>query len=269
MWKRVAILGSLIGLFLAAAGVTADASWFDRGDRVRGSGDVIEVDREVEGITSVELATIGTLYIEVGDRESLRLEGDDNLLEYIETDVHGGTLIIETDENVSLRPRKPLRYYLTVKTLEEIQISSSGDIEAADFNADNFTIDIMSSGDLEIGALNCTDLEIDMSSSGDVYIDELHAETLEADLSSSGDLEIDDGEVDSQEISLSSSGDYSARHLASNEAEIDISSSGDATVRVRDFLEATTSSSGDVYYYGSPEVDSREKSSGDVKRAGD
>jgi hypothetical protein len=248
---------------------TVEASWFDRGDRVRGSGDVIKVDRDVEDVTGVKLAMTGTLYIEVGDEETLTLEGEDNLLEYIETDVHGGMLIIETDEDVSLRPRQPLRYYLTVKSLDEIRISSSGDIEAADFDADDFTIDITSSGDLEIGTLNCTDLEIDMSSSGDVYIDELHAETLEADLSSSGDLEIGHGEVDSQEISLSSSGDYNASHLACNEAEIDVSSSGDATVRVRDFLEATTSSSGDVYYYGHPEVDSWEDSSGDVKRAGD
>jgi hypothetical protein len=268
MSKRAVVATVLACLFLAATVGIAEASWFERGKRVRGSGDVVEVDRDVEGITGVELATIGTLYIEVGDEEALSLEGEDNLLEYIETDVHGGTLVIDTEEGVSLRPRKQLRYYLTVKSLEEIEISSSGDIEAGDFDAEDFSIDISSSGDLEIGTLNCTDLEIDMSSSGDVYIDELHAETLEADLSSSGDLEIGGGEVESQEISLSSSGDYNARDLASNDAEIDVTSSGDATVRVRDFLEATTSSSGDVYYYGNPEVDSSEESSGDVKRVG-
>ena len=42
--------------------------------RVSGSGEVAREERPVEGIRRVNLATIGTLYIEVGDSEELHIE---------------------------------------------------------------------------------------------------------------------------------------------------------------------------------------------------
>lgn len=270
MGKRIAVMGWLLAaaiVWLSAA--PADASWFRNARGVRGSGDVIEEDREVGTIHGVNLATIGTLYIEIGDEEALTIRAEDNLMKHIETDVRHGVLCIDNEDNINLRPRESVRYYLTVKALDEISISSSGDISAPDFSADMFTINISSSGDLDMGRLECNDLEIDISSSGDTYIDELQAKTLELHISSSGNVEIGDGEVDEQDIVINSSGDYDGRHVESNEARVRISSSGDANVRVRDYLDAHTSSSGDINYYGDPrEVDDRESSSGDVRHIG-
>lgn len=270
MGKRIAVLGWLLAaaiIWLSAA--PAGASWFGYGKGVRGSGDVVEEDRDIGKIHGVNLATIGTLYIEVGDEEALTIRAEDNLMRYIETDVRHGVLFIDNEDNVNLRPRKPVRYYLTVKALDEITISSSGDISAPDLTADEFEIVISSSGDLEMGRLDCNDLIIEVSSSGDTYIEDLRAKTLDLHISSSGDVEIGDGEVDRQTITISSSGDYNAKYLQSNEARVRISSSGDANVRVEDFLDARTSSSGDINYYGDPkDVSDRESSSGDVRHVG-
>jgi hypothetical protein len=237
-------------------------------DRVRGSGDIERETRRVRGITGVELATIGTLRIEIGNEEKLIIEAEDNLLEYIETDVRRGVLKIDNDEDVSLEPRRRIRYYLTVKELEELAVSSSGDIIAPDLEADRFDISVSSSGDIDMGTLECEDLEIRISSSGDVHIEELRAETIEVGISSSGEIEIDDGSVEEQEISISSSGEYLAKHLDSERARVRVSSSGDAHVRVSEFLDARTSSSGDINYYGDPRLRSRETSSGDIHRVG-
>lgn len=267
MRRAVVLVPALILALILTACVELDSAWGGR-SRVRGSGDVERESRDVSGIHAVELATIGTLIIEIGDDEELVIEAEDNLLEFIETDISRGVLTIDTERDVSLQPRKRIRYYLTVKSLDAITVSSSGDIVAPDLEAKRFEIEIESSGDLELGRLDCTSLEVDISSSGDVYIEELNATTLEVDISSSGDLEIGDGSVEEQEITISSSGDYQGRRLESENAVVRISSSGDAHVRVRDHLEASTSSSGDVNYYGDPRVRSRETSSGDVHRAG-
>ena len=270
------MIGRIAGLLLLLAAVTcilcfteAKATWWDDRSAIRGSGDVVEEDREIGTIHSVNLATIGTLYIEVGDDEGLTIRAEDNLLKHIETDVTGGRLLIRTEDRVNLRPRSEIKYYLTVKALDMIVVSSSGDIKTSDLEAEDFTIMIESSGNLETGAIQCGNLEIEISSSGDVYIDALNARTITAEMSSSGDLEIGDGQVEEQSISINSSGDYNAMDLSSNEARVRINSSGDATVRVRDYLDARTNSSGDVNYYGDPEtVDRRESSSGDVERIG-
>ena len=66
------------------------------GTTIRGSGNVVEETREVSGVSGVQLATIGDMVIELGDKESLRIEAEDNLLEYFETEVRNGKLIIGT-----------------------------------------------------------------------------------------------------------------------------------------------------------------------------
>jgi len=236
--------------------------------KVRGSGDVVTEERPVSDITGVELATIGNLYIELGDTEKLLIEAEDNLLEYFETEVHRGILTIKTRRNTNLSPREPVNYYLTVKELNRIEISSAGDVEAPDLKAKRFKISNSSAGDLTMGALECTALEVNLSSAGDVDIEELNARTLKVDISSAGTLEIGGGEVDEQFVHLSSAGDYNAEDLLSAEADVSLSSVGSARIQVSDYLDADLSSMGSLYYRGNPRVHQRTSSMGKVKRIG-
>ncbi len=281
--RKLTIL--LIAMLLVAfATQICFSGWTSK--KIRGSGDVVTEDREVRGITGVELATIGKLFIEVGDEEKLVVEAEDNLLEYIDTDVHGGMLVIQTRDGVNLHPREQVRYYLTVKRIDEIEISSSGDIETSDLIADRFSITIGSSGDLDIRDLSVSSLdvrvrssgdvsmdkvsakkvEIDIQSSGDVVLRELESELLVVDISSSGDVEVGTGYVKEQEININSSGDYEGKGLESEETSVSINSSGSATVQVNEYLDARTNSSGNIYYLGDPEVRKRSSSSGRVKQ---
>jgi hypothetical protein len=234
------------------------------GRTVRGSGNVVEETREVSGITGVDLATLGHLTIEVGDTESLRIEAEDNLMEYLETEVRNGRLSIETQDNIRLDAKRPINYYLTVTGLDTIEISSSGDIQAPDLEAERFSTKISSSGDLEMGDLEADSLTVRISSSGDVTMGVLDANTLEVDISSSGNLTIASGQVKTQNITISSSGNYTAQDLESDEAVVRLSSSGSATIWVQDHLKANLSSSGDLRYRGNPTLDATTNSSGDV-----
>jgi hypothetical protein len=239
------------------------------GKTVRGSGDVVEETRAVSGVTGVNLATIGHLTIEVGDTESLRIEAQDNLMEYIETEVHNGSLRIGTQDRVNLRSTRPINYYLTVTGLDTIVISSVGDVEAPDLEAERFSITIASTGNLEMGDLEADTLTVNISSSGDVTMGVLNADTLEVGIRSTGDLDIAGGQVKTQEVTISSSGKYTAQDLASDEAEVRLNSTGSATIWVRDRLKASLSSSGDLRYRGNPTVDATTNSSGDVIHIGE
>jgi predicted small secreted protein len=219
------------------------------GEDVRGSGNVTTEDRPVSGVTGVALRTLGDLTIEVGDQESLRIEAEDNLLQYLETTVSGGVLNIQEAEDVDLRPKKAVRYYLTVKSLESIEVTSSGNVTAPVLTAGGLTVDVTSSGDVEVASLE--------------------ADSLEVRLSSSGGVTIGGGQVTSQEARLSSSGDYDAGDLRSSSATVGLSSSGSAIIWVTDRLEADLSSSGHLEYYGSPQADVNESSSGDARSLGE
>jgi hypothetical protein len=263
MKKNVKFL--LVGLVLVVSILACDISVNTgdlAGERIRGSGDIAEEDRDVSGMSRVELAMTGTLHIEVGDNEELRIEAEDNLLDYIETDVRGGELVIETRQGYDLDPTRSIEYFLTVTELEAIRLSSDGDAEAPELQAERFSINIDSSGSLNIDSLDCPSLDVEISSSGNVSISELTGDTISIDINSNGDLEIAGGQVEGQDISISSSGEYRANDLASLVAVVDLSSNGSATIRVSDRLSGTLSSSGFVYYIGDPELDVSTTSSG-------
>ena len=253
----------LIGLMLVFAVLACNTINVNLvGETVRGAGTVIEEGREIGNISGVELATVGTLHITSGTGESLRIEAEDNLLDYIQTNVRAGKLVIETREGINLRPTKPINYDLTVDRLNSIEISSSGDVEAGSLQSGSFSIDINSSGNLSLSSLDCTSLKVDISSSGNVAVDDLKADSISVKVSSSGNLEILGGQVQQQSITISSSGEYRARDLASAEAEANLSSSGTATIRVSERLSGRLTSSGDIRYIGDPEVNVSTTSSG-------
>lgn len=217
--------------------------------KVRGSGHIVQEERQVASFSSIELTTMADVFIKISDTEKLIIETDDNLIDFFITEVRNGNLLIKKERNVNVRPTKGVRIYLTARALDQIEISSSGDIEAPVLEADHFKINISSSGDLDMEGL--------------------YAKSLEMRISSSGDVRIHKGKLERQDINLSSSGDYKAGNVVSNQVTARLSSSGDATVNVQEYLKATLSSSGDLRYIGDPKVEVRESSSGDVKKIRD
>ena len=237
----------VVALVLAASSLACSfiAGW----PGVRGSGKVVEEERSVSGFTGVALSGIGNLYIEVGDEEALRIEAEDNLLPYLETEVRGTTLEITTRENVNLLPLRPINFYLTVKALDTITVSGSGHAEAPGLQAEQFFATVSGSGSVKMAGLE--------------------AEALTATVSGSGGLDIAGGEVEMQDITLSGSGKYEAKGLESAEADVRLSGSGSATVRVRDRLDVTISGSGSVRYVGDPTVRETVSGSGVVSQIAD
>jgi hypothetical protein len=215
---------------------------------VRGSGNVVGEVREVSSFTGVALAGVGDLTIEVGERESLRIEAEDNLMPYLETEVRNGTLEIGVRDGVNLNPTRPVRFYLTVEELDTIVLSGSGNIEAPDLEAERFSVTISGSGEVKMG--------------------DLSADILNVTISGSGNLDIASGRVGEQDIIISGSGEYQAGDLSSRSVEITISGSGNATIWATDSLNVRISGSGSVNYYGNPRTTFSASGSGKVKSLG-
>ena len=237
MKKQVSLIVILIALILTACNPLNVAQ-----TTVDGSGKVTTESRQVSGISGVSLATLGDLTVELGDQESLRIEAEDNLIPYLETEVRNNQLTIQARLGLSLRPTRPVRYFLTVKSLDSVSVSSSGNITAPSLQAGNFSAKISSSGDIKLAGIQ--------------------ADSLNVQISSSGNLEMGSGQVGNQTVVISSSGNYQAGDLKSQTADVRISSSGNATVWVADNLAVHLSSSGNVSYYGSPKVTQEASSSG-------
>ncbi len=218
----------------------ADAQWRNR---VTGNRDVKKEERKATEFKGVSTSSAIDVYLSQGSNPRIVVEADENLLEYIATEVKDGILRVYPDD-VNIRRAERMRVYVTMKNVEYISASSAGDV----IGETPFKVD---------------ELKISASSSGDVKL-EVYANSLSLKTSSAGDI-ILKGKADFVQASTSSAGDINAVNLEVREAELSASSAGDIKITVTERLKARASSAGDIYYYGNPKfVDARSSSGGDV-----
>jgi hypothetical protein len=211
---------------------------------VYGEGNVVKKDRTVDSFDGIRVSTGINVYLKQGDKESVTVEADENLHEYIITEVKGGSLHVYSDANI--RDAKMKRVYVTMKEVTSLRTSSAGDI-------------------IGESPVKCNNLEIDVSSAGNIKL-ELTASKVEVDISSSGNVTLS-GEADILNADLSSAGDLEAYNFKVKEAEVSASSAGDARVYVSEKIKARASSAGDITYKGDPKyVDAHSSSAGGIHR---
>jgi putative autotransporter adhesin-like protein len=149
-----------------------------------GSGKAATDTRSVSGFNSVEMSGSGELQIEQTGSESLTISADDNLLQYLTSDVSGGQLRLDMKSG-SFSPSTPVVYKLTVKNLKGIALSGSGSINGKALAADSMKIDLSGSG--QITTAGSTDhLEVVISGSGNVQGEGFKTKDARVEIDGSG-----------------------------------------------------------------------------------
>lgn len=201
-----------------------------------GSRRIVTEDRRVSGFDRIEFSTIGELTIRQGDRESLTIKAESNVMRRIKTEVRGGTLTIDMKSVFpwwGVVPTRRITYDLTVEDLTAVDLSGVGGIYA--------------------GAIDTDQLDVNMSGAGEVIIRALDAEALVVEHTGVGKCELA-GEVIRQEIVLTGAGVYDGADLKSETAEVEVTGVGKATVWASERLDIKLSGAGSVGYYGNPRV---------------
>jgi len=234
------------------------------GERIDGSGVRASETRSLTDVHGVRLSTIGKLEIRRGDKDEITISADDNILEHIVTRTKDGVLSIATKSGSSIRSKTPIRYMLTLRSLDLISITGSGEIFADAVSGKNVSLSVSGSGDLHIARIDAEQVRLRSSGSGDMRIRNISANALAARLNASGDVTIQKGKIGRQHVIVSASGDYDAAWVRSARAEVRCSGSGDARVLVSEDLRVSASGSGDVFYHGSPRVNTHTTGSGRI-----
>ncbi|MFK7747900.1 MAG: head GIN domain-containing protein [Kordia sp.] len=212
---------------------------FNFNSGIKGNRNVVIEDRDVDDDFTVIRASEGLdVYITQSETTSIEVEADENIIGLISTDIRNGTLRIHTEKNIGRCKSKKVR--VSLPNIDRIESSSGADVYGTSvIFAESIEIESSSSADIdleiEVDNVTCT-----ASSAAKIKISGI-AETLEADASSASDI-------------------Y-ARELTVKNCNATASSASDITVNVTDRLVASSSSAGDVNYYGNPESVSKNKSS--------
>jgi hypothetical protein len=216
----------LLALLFGACGFNVNI------DFEQGSGKVVTEDRDVSNFDKVELSGIGDVTLVQGDKESLQIEAEDNIIPHIKTEVQNGTLQISFDRKTVI-PTKPVKFKLTMRDIRGLESKGASNITSDKINTDQ--------------------LEASISGTGNINLHHLTADTLSLNVSGAGNLNTD-GQINNQKISMSGAGNYNGQDLQSKTADITITGLGRAVVWVTDTLNVTISGTGGVDYYGSPQV---------------
>lgn len=257
---------------------TAFAQW---GRGVKGNGNIAKRECKVEDFSEIELNCSADLFITQGSKNRVVVEADENLIEMIETKVHGETLKIDIDGNISRSTK--LDVYVTVEELHKLQVNGSGDVETEntisgigldvnvngsgniemELDVKNVESKINGSGDIELSGVS-GDFSLKVNGSGTFEGENMRLNYCKISVMGSGDVELS-GSANAVEITQSASGDVNLYNLRSQDVTARGSGSGDMVVMVSGNLKVKLSGSGDLTYKGEPTmVDVSSSGSGDV-----
>ena len=211
---------------------------------VHGNNKVVTKERKTDYFDGIKVSTGIDVYLKQGNNEAISVEADENLHEYIITEVRDGSASCLF--YINIRDAEKKRVYVTMKEVKSVKTTSAGDV---------------------IGEtpIKSDRLELSASSAGNIKL-EVYAKEIEVDISSSGDITLS-GEADKLEADLSSAGDLNAFNLKVREADVSVSSAGDADINVSEKITARASSAGDINYMGNPKyIDAHSSSAGGIHK---
>jgi hypothetical protein len=178
-------LAGLVLLTVLAAGCHG------MGPQIRGSGKRELQKRNVSPFTSI--STEGAFTIEVTCQKdlSLEVEGDDNVLPYVTSDVSNNVLRLKNTKNYSTS--EPVKFKISVPNLDGFSSNGAGRIDIRGISNDKFEIDANGAPTIIVSG---TTKVIDIGANGAVKVDttKLHAArgVVETNGASHVDLDVTD-----------------------------------------------------------------------------
>lgn len=236
----------IITLFLATT--VSQAQW-GNGKKIKGNGNVTTITRTTSDYDAVSVSGFFDVELVNGTEGKITLEGESNLLEYIETEVDGDKLKISTKKGYNLKVSIGRKLVITVpfKDISSVALAGSGDVytKNATVRANKFKMALSGSGDV-IMDVDVSDLTMAVSGSGDMTAT---------------------GKAATAQIKLAGSGDINAYKLIAKSVDVSLAGSGDIKLYVENDLRARVAGSGDITYKGNPsKEDTKVAGSGSISR---
>ncbi|HLF33547.1 MAG TPA: head GIN domain-containing protein [Cyclobacteriaceae bacterium] len=222
--------------------------------------------RKVEDFTRISFGIPADLYLKQGSGQEVLIEGDEEDLENIITEVVNNQLRVRTrDNNWFWDDMGEVTVYITVPVIEEVSLGGSGKImSSGQIKSDNLKLSVSGSGKMEM-LVDSHALELGVSGSGRMEL-EVNTGDIDEDISGSGSISLR-GSANNANLSISGSGKLEATDLSVKSYDISISGSGRSNIAVSEAITARISGSGNVYYKGQPDkVISKVSGSGNVRK---
>jgi hypothetical protein len=233
-----------IAFTLFAAFVLLNAC--EDGPRVKGDGNMTSQTKTPGDFTGVESHGSFDVYLTQGSSAGVKIEGEQNIVSYIDLRIENGILNIDTKDNVWLDPTHTVKIYVTAPSYRRVENTGSGNVAGQTKLTNDAKMDIGSTG------------------SGTLTLD-VDAPEIESNITGSGGVSLS-GETKKFSAVVTGSGDLNALDLKTEESNVEVTGSGNVSVYSSVKLDASITGSGGVRYKGNAQVKSDISGSGSVTK---
>ena len=211
---------------------------YDDKDRIEGSGNVITKDISVKSFDELDASGVFNLQLSQGDKETLRIEADDNLMDLFIVENEGSTLTIKMKKNSNFNSKKQLKVYVTFKTLKSMNLGMVGGTSSDE-------------------KLKFADLKLKNQSVGSVSLN-MTLQTLNMENQSVGSVKLE-GSAENAVVKNNSVGSINAGNFVVQKMDIENNGVGSATVNAEKELKYSDSFLGKVSNKGNATVKKKNK----------
>lgn len=236
------IFTCILAFILASA--TLNAQIFDK--KIKGNGNITTADRSVADFDKIGIAGSFDVELRKGNEGEISIQADENLMEYIVTEVKKGQLKIKSKKGYQLKSSKTIQITVYFNTIDAVSLAGSGDVSTSD-------------------PINASDLKLSLAGSGDMNL-KVATKNLTSSIAGSGNISLA-GDTDEFSCSIAGSGNLNGYELKTSVAKAKIAGSGDIKVNAVSEIHAKIAGSGNVYYTGNPAVQKSDSAgSGSLKK---
>lgn len=232
--------------FALLISITGFSQW--NWEKIEGNGHLKKETRNPGEFTHISSSGSWDVMVAYGSTCSVQVEGDENLLPYIITELESNQIKIHSKKNTNLRSKNKIVIYITLPKLSGIDLSGSGTIVGeGKFHTEGT-------------------LQTNLSGSGNIKLLFNTAQSVTIRIAGSGDIQLE-GKAENAEISISGSGNADCNKLQVDHAVARISGSGNVHIFSNKSVKASISGSGNVEYRGpATDIESHAAGSGKLHR---
>ena len=216
-------------------------------DKVRGNGTIKVENRTAGTFTGVDVGGNIDLYVKQDSARSVRIEADENLMQYIEVKMEGEKLVIQSKDGYNLSGSKHIKVYVSSPVFRELEASGACDI---------FGENVLSTTD---------EIRIDISGASNAEL-ELKAPKVSAEMTGASSLRLK-GQTKDLHIEGTGASHAKCYELLSENADVDVTGASSAEVFASVKLNADASGASDVLYKGNAAVNQSASGAGSVKKS--
>ena len=154
---------------------------------VAGSGVAATESRDVSEFNGIDVGGVFQVEVTAGKEYGVVVEADDNLLQYVKTEVSGGVLKISSTER--LKSTTPMRIRVSAPEIESIDASGACKISVADVKSSELRVDTSGASKVNLAG-ETSSVTIEVSGASNIDAANLKAENATVKASGASKVEV-------------------------------------------------------------------------------